>query len=156
MYLAGLYRNNRLNLQNLWATDSCGIDQFRQCLRRFRCLHNTIRLDDKSTQPERLKVDISAAVREVFSLFIENCKTCYSMRPYVTVDEMLAGFRGKCRFRQYIPSKPNKYGIKIFCMVDSKIFYTGNFEVYAGKQPEDPYYFSNKPLDIVKRLAEPI
>ena len=69
---------------------------------------------------------------------------------------MLPGFRGKCGFRQYIPSKPSKYGIKIFATVNSKVFYTGNIEIYAGKQPKDPYLISNKPADVIKRLAEPI
>jgi len=137
LYLAGLYRSNRLNLTDLWATDGSGIELFRltMSLRRFRFIHNCIRFDDKLTRAERLKVDKLAAVREIFSAFVDNCKLHYSMGENVTIDEMLPGFRGKCGFRQYIPSKPNKYGIKIYAMVDSKIFYTGNLEIYAGKQP---------------------
>ena len=58
---------------------------------------------------------------------------------------MLPGFRGKCGFRQYIPPRPSKYGIKIFAMINSKAFYTGNLETHAGKQPEGPHSISNKP-----------
>lgn len=56
LYLAGLHRNNRLNLLNLWATVAGGIELFRLTmpLHRFRFLRNCIRLDDKSTHPERL------------------------------------------------------------------------------------------------------
>lgn len=124
LYLAGFHRNNRLNLMDLWNTDGTGIELFRltMSLRRFRFLHNCIRFDDKSTRPERLKVDKLAAVRDIFSLFVDNCKSCYTLGQNVTIDEMLAGFRGRCGFRQYIPSKPNRYGIKIFAMVDSKFF----------------------------------
>ena len=45
---------------------------------------------------------------------------------------------------------------KNFAMVNPKVFYTGNLEIYASKQPKDPYLINNKPTDIIKRLAEPI
>ncbi|GBP30200.1 hypothetical protein EVAR_94508_1 [Eumeta japonica] len=32
----------------------------------------------------------------------------------ITLDEQLLAFRGRCAFRQYIPNKPAKYGIKVF------------------------------------------
>lgn len=72
---------------------------------------------------------------------------------FVTSDKMLPGFRGKCQFRQYIPSKPNKYGLKIIAVCDAKVFYTYNLEVYVGSQPEDPYKLSNKTYDLVLRMC---
>ena len=51
------------------------------------------------------------------------------MEQNVTIHEMLPGFSGKCRFRQYIPSKPSKYDITISAVVDSKVFYTENLEI---------------------------
>lgn len=56
----------------------------------------------------------------------------------------------------YIPSKPAKYGIKVFSLVDAKMNYTYNLEVYAGKQPPGSFNISNKPEDVVKRLCEPV
>ena len=41
-------------------------------------------------------------------------------------------------------------------MVDSKVFYTGNLEIYVSKQPKGLYLISNKPADMINRLAEPI
>ena len=52
--------------------------------------------------------------------------------------------------------KPNKYGIKIYTLVDAKVLYTYNLEIYVGKQPDDLYQTSNKLADVVKRLVEPI
>ena len=72
------------------------------------------------------------------------------------VDEKLEGFRGRCSFRQYIPSKPNKCGIKIYALVDSQVFYLHNLEIYAGLQPEGVYRIRNKPSDVVLRLCQPI
>ncbi|KAM3924560.1 piggyBac transposable element-derived protein 4-like [Leptodactylus fuscus] len=55
----------------------------------------------------------------------------------VTVDKQLVAFRGRCPFRQYIPSKPAKYGIKIWTLCDSKSSYALNVQVYTGKAPDE-------------------
>lgn len=67
---------------------------------------------------------------------------------------MLPAFRDNCPSRQYILSKLSIYGIKIFALVDAKIFYSFNLEIYPGKQNECPFCISNKAPDVVKRLGE--
>ena len=89
-------------------------------------------------------------------MFGKNCQKAYSVGEYCTLDEKLESFRGNCRFRQYIPSKPSKYGIKIFALVDARMYYTVNLEIYAGKQPDGPFEVSNKASDVVKRLTSVI
>ncbi|XP_023312582.1 piggyBac transposable element-derived protein 4-like, partial [Anoplophora glabripennis] len=74
----------------------------------------------------------------------------------VTIDENLEAFCGKCSFRQYIPSKPNRYGPKVYALVDSKTYYTMNLEVYVGTQPNGPYTSDNSSYALVQRLVEPI
>ena len=126
LYLAGVQKSGRQHLHDLWAHDGTGVDIFHSTmsLQRFRFLLRCIRFNDKETREERLATDKLAPIREVFQAFVENCQNCYSISEYSTVDEMLAGFRGRCNFRQYIPSKPDKYGIKIFALVDAQTFYT--------------------------------
>ena len=58
----------------------------------------------------------------------------------------------RSNFIQYIPSKPVKYGVKIFALCDAKTFFTGNLEVYCGKQLTGPCEISNSPADVVERL----
>ena len=72
------------------------------------------------------------------------------------VNEKLEKFCGWCFFRQYIPNKPAKHGIKIFAEVDSKTFYSCNIEIYARQQPEDPFRFENSPFETIKRLCTPL
>ena len=67
------------------------------------------------------KYDHLAPIRDIFINFVINYKKCYSLGQNVTLDEKLEAFRGKCVFRQYIPSKPSKYGIKIYFLVDEKV-----------------------------------
>ncbi|GBO99332.1 hypothetical protein EVAR_91866_1 [Eumeta japonica] len=80
---------------------------------RTRC----IRFDDKNTRRERRESDRLAPM--YVEKFIENCKKWYKPGSYITVDEQLVGFRGRCPFRMYIPNKPNKYGLKLVMVADS-------------------------------------
>ena len=63
--------------------------------------------------------------------------TQYTHGPYLTVDEQLVPFRENCPFRQYLKSKPAKYGIKIWWAVDSKTWYHLNGQVYLDKLPNE-------------------
>ena len=49
------------------------------------------------------------------------------------MDEQLFPFRGRTPFTQYLPSKPAKYGIKIFWVADAETFYPWKGKIYAGK-----------------------
>ena len=123
---------------------------------RFRFLLQTLRFDNRDTRIERRSVDRIAPIRELFNKFVQNCRSNYAVGEDVTIDEMLVAFRGRCCFIQYIPSKPAKYGIKIFSAVDAKMFYTCNLEIYPGRQPEGPFQMSNKSTDVVDRLVTPL
>lgn len=158
LYLAGLYRSGRQNLSDLWATDGTGVDIFRlvMSLQRFHFIQSSLTFDDYSTRGQRKQLDNLAPIRQFFEALVENCKKTYSPSDCLTIDEMLVAFRGRCQFRQYIPSKPAKYGIKIIALVDARNFYIKNLEIYPGKQPEGPFSASNKPFDVVDRIVQPI
>lgn len=156
LYLLGVSRSGRQNIMDLWRTDGTGMDAI-YCTfsyNRFRFLLRCLRFDDIRSREERRQSDKLAAIREVFQLFLENCQKSVVPGPNLTIDEQLVAFRGRCPFRQYIPSKPAKYGIKIFALVDTSTMYTLNLEVYAGSQPEGPFQLSNSPGEVVKRLVQ--
>lgn len=46
----------------------------------------------------------------------------------------MIGFRGRLSFRQYMPAKPTKYGIKVWMAANSSNSYVLNFAVYLGKE----------------------
>lgn len=158
LYLAGAYRGNRQSLEELWGSEGDGIEKFGLVMniKRFKFIIRCIRFDDLTTRAQRKKYDRLAPIRDFFERFVQNCQKSYIPGENVTIDEMLPGFRGRCGFRQYIPSKPTKYGIKTFALTDARTIYVHNMEIYAGRQPEGPYCVSNKPSDVVKRLAEPL
>ncbi|XP_025759050.1 piggyBac transposable element-derived protein 4-like [Oreochromis niloticus] len=51
----------------------------------------------------------------------------------ICIDEQLVPYRGRCNFKQYIPSKPAKYGLKIWAVCDVKTSYAWRLQVYTGK-----------------------
>lgn len=88
--------------------------------------------------------------REFFDLFVGNYKNGLSVSEYVTLDEI----PDMCNFRQFILSKSNKYGIKIFVLCDAKTFYTSNIEVSVAEKLEWPYKESISANNVVERLGQ--
>ncbi|XP_029341493.1 piggyBac transposable element-derived protein 4-like [Acyrthosiphon pisum] len=125
-------------------------------VQRFRFLVRNLRFDDFTNRSERSEIDKLAPIRELFEVLVQNFQNNFIPTEYLTLDEQLIAFRGRCSFRQYIPNKPARYGIKIFALVDVKNAYTFNLEVYAGQQPNGPYKMNNSAESVVKRMVQPV
>jgi hypothetical protein len=108
LYIAGVFRSSRQNLEDLWANDETDMTFCRltMSLKRFRFQLQCLRFDDKTTRAARSIVDKLAPVRQFFEHFVTNCRSRYSVGEMVTVDEKLENCRGYCPFRQYIANKP--------------------------------------------------
>jgi hypothetical protein len=51
----------------------------------------------------------------------------------ISIDEGLIKFNGRLSFKQYMPKKTNKFGIKIWMLADSETYFVQRFQVYLGK-----------------------
>lgn len=158
LYMQAVFKSNHEDLRSLWATDGTGREIFRctMSLSRFSFLLCALRFDDPTTRATRVKENPLAAFSNIFDTFFQNCKQAYSPGAYVTVDEMLVAFKGRCKFRMYMPNKPAKYGIKIQILADSKTHFAVNAEVYTGKNPAEDRAKFTHPTHVVLRLVEPI
>lgn len=110
LYLAGVLKSSHLNVLDLWATDLTAPEVFRMVM-TYRCFYlllRALRFDDEATRQTRRAMDKLAPIRNVFDGFVDRCLKNYSVSEYVTLDEMLESFRGRCSFRQYMPKKPAK------------------------------------------------
>ena len=65
---------------------------------------------------------------------------------------MLVGFRGKSLFRQYIPSKPHKYGTQFFFRTVARMLYIYNTEIHPRCLLNGPYLASKKQTNELKSM----
>ncbi|GBP90565.1 PiggyBac transposable element-derived protein 4 [Eumeta japonica] len=69
----------------------------------------------------RKSKDKLAPITELWEYVNQNLKKFYLPGENLTIDERLVPFRGRVSFKQYLPSKPDKCGMKIWWICDSKI-----------------------------------
>lgn len=68
-----------------------------------------------------------------------NFKEHLNLGPYVCVDESMVTYNGRyCGFKQYMPGKPIKHGIKLWALCCSDTKYVLKLEVYVGVTGEEP------------------
>ena len=79
---------------------------------RFRNILKHMCFDNRATRADRQATDKLAAFRDIWTMFVAKLPKYYIPGTDLCVDEQLVAFRGRCGFRQYIPSKPAKYGKK--------------------------------------------
>ena len=110
-----VFESSHENLESLYKLDGTGRLIFPAVIgkNRFRFLLSMMRFDDKATRAMRHLKDILAALRKIWDMFAEICKSMYLVGTAVCKDEQLLPFRGRCAFRQYMPKRSSKYGIKI-------------------------------------------
>lgn len=130
-YYIGSWKSSGVNTHDLWSKQN-GISFYRCVMprARFMFLSSCIRFDNRTT---RNRDDRFAPIRQFWEIFIKNCCDCYTPSGDLTVDEILLGFRGRSKFRMYIKSKPDKYGLKFFSLNDPSTSYLIHALPYLGK-----------------------
>lgn len=133
--LAGVFRSCNESTESLWDTEK-GRPLFAAVMpiKTFKKLSRVIRFDNRETRSARRLVDKFTPIRELWNQWVDILPKLYNPSENVTVDEQLIAFRGRCPFRQYMPSKPAKYGIKFWVLCDSATSYVWNIQPYTGKE----------------------
>ena len=135
LLLAGVYKARNEPVAQLWSTNS-GRPLFSQSMprTRFTNIARVLRFDDAASRRQRRETDKLAPIRNVFDMWQLTLEDAFVPFENVTCDEQLLTFRGRCPFKQYIPSKPGKYGIKLWMLSDSQTSYVCRLQVYTGQQ----------------------
>ncbi|GFW32703.1 piggyBac transposable element-derived protein 4-like [Trichonephila clavipes] len=139
LYDRGIKGGNNLKLNSLWSVawsppffrDTTASD-------RFRDLMKFLRFDKKTTQSECLQADKLRFVFEVWNKFVENSIIFSKPTPYLTIDEQLFPYKTRCHFTQYMPSLPDKFGMKFWFAADINSKYKLNGFTYLCKYEERP------------------
>ncbi|XP_041811933.1 piggyBac transposable element-derived protein 4-like [Chelmon rostratus] len=154
LILAGVYRSRGESTESLWdAETGRAIFRATMSLKTFRVFSRIIRFDNRESRSVRQRGDKLAAIRTVWDLWVDQLPRLYNPVPNVTVDERLVGFRGRCPFRQYMPSKPERYGIKIWAACDAVSSYAWNMQIYTGK-PEGGAAERNQGTRVVLEMSQ--
>ena len=82
---------------------------------------------------------------------MENCTKCLHPFEDLTINEELLPCKSPCQFIQHKTNKPDKFGLKVFHIVDLNTKYECNGFPYLGKIEEKPEEGSL----IVKKLVSP-
>lgn len=154
---AGALRCRKESTREMWSTNtSIRRSFFTAALPRdrFEQISIFLRFDDKETRAERKEQDKLAAISDIWNMFVDNCRNAFEPYEQITIDEQLVCFRGKCPFRQYIKSKPGRYGIKIWAAADVRTSYLCNLQVYTGK-PRGGVPEKNQGFRVVSDLVQP-
>lgn len=150
---AGANNSNTDHTFDMWHSNSYPLYRATMGLNRFHSILRFLRFDDSSTRSQRKKEDKAAPIRDVWTMFNSNLAQMYKPTANLTIDEQLYPYRGRTGFTQYIPSKPAKYGIKIWWICDAENAYPLQGILYTGKT--DGTREKNQGERVVKELAAP-
>jgi hypothetical protein len=137
LYLRGVMNQKNFPMNLLWS-ESMGSAAFRSTMarNRFRDIKKNIRFDVKSTRSSRLPTDKFCMVSHILKRFVENSQKSYIPEENLTVDEQLFPTKARCPFTQFMPNKPDKYGVKFWILAEVLSKYCLNILPYLGKDEE--------------------
>ena len=98
-------------------------DRFKQLLRFFR----VVAPDEAAAERDPLP-HVRLLAAKLNAMFAAHA----TPSQHLTLDEAMVAYKGRSPIKQYIPSKPHKWGYKIWCLASDD--YLLHFEIYAGKE----------------------
>ena len=144
-------------LQMYWDSDEfIGVEGFKKTIpkQRFVIISKYIHLTDPANED---RTDLLCKVRPLVNLLEQRFQAAYIPGKNISVDEGLVKFNGRLSFKQYMPMKPDKFGIKVWLLADADTYYVPRFQIYLGKNRTNSDLFREKGLGhyVVWTLGEP-
>ena len=151
----GVHNGRNIDVEDLWSKE-WGLPFFSTTMsrNRYREIMRYLQFDQNDTRRIRLSSDKFALVSEVWDRLIRNSIASYKPGAEITVDEQLFPTKSRCPFTQYMPNKPDKFGIKFWLAADVDTKYMVNGYPYLGKDPSRPAKQSLGE-SVVLKLVEP-
>ena len=75
-------------------------------------------------------------IRPLLDLLAPAFEDNYTLGQNITIDESMIPFKGRHKYKQYIPNKPHAWGIKAFVLADSRSGYTYRLRLYFRSHTE--------------------
>ena len=127
--------NKKGRMEKYWSTDPLFVTPKTSkenilSRNRFQLLLNCFHFADNELAEESYRL---AKIQPLINLLTRNFQEIYVHGKNCVINETLIPWRGQLIFRQYIPNKTHRYGIKLFKLCSEK-GYTYNFSVYSGQR----------------------
>ena len=136
----GLVRKKKLH--SYWSTDPIlNTPLYSQSMSRDRYqlilsnLHFFDMLKEENREPQ-IEKDKMRRIRLVFDHLRNVFPNVHYPSKNLVIDESLVLWRGNISFRQYIPSKRHKFGMKFFVLCDCKSGFVQDIILYTGKDTQ--------------------
>ncbi|XP_053376958.1 piggyBac transposable element-derived protein 4-like [Mercenaria mercenaria] len=130
------------NLDMYWSSDPmfspCGIKE-RMTHDRYDKISKYFHVADTTCNPALGQPghDKLSHVRPILEAVRVNLMANYKPHCETTVEEAMIGYTGRLGFKQYVPMKPTKRGIKVWVRMDPHNGYVNDIQVYLGKENRD-------------------
>ena len=99
----------------------------------FQIICSNITFDDIDSRQTRRAEDVKFhKFRDVLDAFKKKIREGLIPGSRLCVDEQLYAYKGRCSFKQFMPTKPNKYGIKFWLFVCVISGYLFDADIYLG------------------------
>lgn len=127
----------RYRVSEHWSTRSLSRGCFGTVMSRDRymLLQNFLHFADNGMQPKKGEDNYNPLykIQPLMDLTLPTYRKVYQPGANLSVDESMIRYKGRLAFRQYMPNKPTKYGIKDFVLAESETGYCLNLMTYTGK-----------------------
>ena len=150
--------NNLPRIAMYWSTDpfigNRGIQEV-MIKNRFEEITQYLHFADSDSEPRRGEANFDRLfkIRPIMNCVLENVQKVYQPSQNISINEGMIGFKGRLAFRQYMPAKPTKYGIKVWMAADAKNGFVANFDVYLGQDNQNRIHGLG--YDIIMKMAKP-
>ncbi|XP_070573161.1 piggyBac transposable element-derived protein 4-like [Ptychodera flava] len=109
---------------------------FSRCMtrNRFEIINSNLHFNDNNNYHRRGHplFDSLFKIRPVYDIITRRFREVYVPEQHLSLDEGMVPWKGPLSFRMYIPSKPDRFGLKAFSLNEAKSGYTIGYDVYTG------------------------
>ena len=105
---------------------------------RFLAIARYLHLNDNTNMPAQNDpahklFRVKPLVERLENNFMNCFKNYFPDSRFLSIDEAMIKYKGRLSFIQYMPMKPVKRGIKVYCLCEATTGFLVKFDIYVGK-----------------------
>ena len=93
-------------------------------------------------------------VHRIMYMVLSNLKHVYEPSKPMSIDKGMIAYKGHLSFRQFMPAKLTKYGVKGWMAANAKNGYISNFAVYLDQAEKNCHRIHGLGYDVVMKMTE--